>query len=319
MGSRGVGTMKFLILGAGALGGYYGGLLLKGGANVTFLARPKTAARLKKNGLKMRLENENFQTPVKVITADKTDTKYDVIILTCKSYDLQEAIEVITPALGTQSAVLPILNGINHIDILQDRFGPNRLLGGVTQFLVNQADDGTILPTSHGSGGQKTYFGEIVGGTSERSRAILNVMRKTMPDVELSEEILKELWNKFSGAASSFAVASLLQVRAGKVAATSAGQNVVSTIFDECAAICEAEGYPPPAFLRKVLVHDLWGKQNSDYGPSLLADIENMRPTEGVDIVGDLVSRGKKHKVHTPLLEAALCRLQLYELDLVGQ
>ena len=305
--------MRFLILGAGALGGYYGGLLLKGGADVTFLVRPKTRARLSKTGLKMNLEDETFHAAVETIQAGQIQGAYDVIILTCKSYDLEAAIEAISPAMGPKSAVLPILNGVNHIDILSEKFGPERTLGGVTQFLVNQSKDGTISPTFHGSGGQKTLFGELNGKISERCVAILHHMKKTMPDATITEDIMGELWKKLSGAGPSFAVASLLQVRAGRVATTDSGRSVVAGIFNECAAICTSEGYPPPDGVRDVLVHDLWGQVNSNYGPALLADIENMRPTEGEHVVGDLVRRGKKYGIHTPLMEAALCRLQIYD------
>lgn len=308
--------MKFLILGAGALGGYYGGMLIKGGADVTFLLRPKTAAKLDKFGLKLRLKNGDFQPPIKIITPDMQKNQYDIIFLTCKAYDVKGAINSIAPSVGPKTAVLPILNGINHIDMLAERFGAHSILGGVTQFLVNQADDGTILPTLHGSGGQKTLFGEMLSGTSQRCASILDEMKKTMPDTAISDNILKKLWAKISGAGASFAVASLLHARAGKVAAAPAGHNVVAGIFDECAAICLAEGYPPPDGMRNVLLNDLWGKINSDYGPSLLADIENGQPTEGEHVIGDLVRRAKKFKLKTPLLEASLCRIQIYERGL---
>jgi 2-dehydropantoate 2-reductase len=222
----------------------------------------------------------------------------------------------IAPAVGPKTAVLPILNGVNHIDMLAERFGAHSIVGGVTQFLVNQADDGTIQETLHGAGGQKTILGEILSGASQRCASILHEMKKTMPDTAISDNILKELWAKISGAGASFAVASLLHARAGKVAAASAGNNVVAGIFEECAAICLAEGYPPPDGTRDMLLNDLWGKRNSDYGPSLLADIENGRPTEGEHVVGDLVRRPKKFKIKIPLLEACLCRIQIYESEL---
>ena len=120
--------MRFLILGAGSLGGYYGGLLQKGGADVTFLVRPKTANRLSKKGIRISLEDGYYNAPVKIVTADMIDTKFDVIFLTCKAYDLETAIKSIEPGVGNQSVILPILNGVNHIDILIDRFGSDYIL-----------------------------------------------------------------------------------------------------------------------------------------------------------------------------------------------
>ena len=127
--------MRFLVLGAGALGGYYGGLLHKGGADVTFLLRPNTARRLTSNGLRIKLEDGLYTAPVKIKTTHDLSESFDVIILTCKSYDLDDALEAISPAVGSESAILPILNGVNHIELLADRFGEEKILGGVTQFL----------------------------------------------------------------------------------------------------------------------------------------------------------------------------------------
>ena len=308
--------MKFLILGAGALGGYYGGLLQKGGADVTFLVRPPKADQLRNDGIRIKLEDSYYNAPVKITTSNTIDEEFDVIFLTCKAYDLEASIKSITPAVGSRSAVLPILNGVNHIDILIEHFGTDRVLAGVTQFLVNQDRDGTIRPTLHGSGGQKTIFGEIRGGGSKRWDGILEAMKINMPDTSISNNILKEIWAKLSGAGPSFAVASLLQARAGQVANTTTSVSVVENIFNESSAICSAEGYPASKDMKDIIVNDLWGKKGSNYGPSILADIENGRKTEGDHVIADLVRRGKKHNLKIPLLEAALCKIELYENNL---
>lgn len=308
--------MKFLILGAGALGGYYGGLLQKGGADVTFLVRPPKADQLRNDGIRIKLEDSYYNAPVKITTSNTIDEEFDVIFLTCKAYDLEASIKSITPAVGSRSAVLPILNGVNHIDILIEHFGTDRVLAGVTQFLVNQDRDGTIRPTLHGSGGQKTILGEIRGGGSKRCDGILEAMKINMPDTSISNNILKEIWAKLSGAGPSFAVASLLQARAGQVANTTTSVSVVENIFNESSAICSAEGYPASKDMKDIIVNDLWGKKGSNYGPSILADIENGRKTEGDHVIADLVRRGKKHNLKIPLLEAALCKIELYENNL---
>ena len=220
--------------------------------------------------------------------------------------------------MGSQTAILPILNGVNHIDMLIERFNIKNILGGVTQFLVNQDKEGTIIPTYHGAGGQKTVFGEVQGGISNRCIKILEKMKIYMPDASISEDIMSELWMKVSGAGPSFAVAALLQKRAGKVAETNMGSAVVSRVYQESSAICEAEGYPPPTDMRSILVENLWGKIGSDYGPSILSDIESGRRTEGKHVIGDLVKRGRKHNLSLPLLEAALCKIELYENALLA-
>lgn len=308
--------MKILILGAGALGGYYGGLLQKGGADVTFLVRPQTAERLRKEGLRIRLQQGWYESPVKTITRKATSDIFDVIFVTCKAFDLEGAMQAIEPMVGSQTAIFPILNGIKHIDILATYFGQDHILGGVTQFLVNQDKDGSILPTFHGAGGQRTVFGEINGQESERCLTLLKIMKKNMPDTTITAKIVEELWGKFIGAGASFSVASLLQARAGRVAATEIGRRVVERVYDETMSVCAAEGYPRPEAMKINFLDNLWIKKGSDYGPSLLADIENFRKTEGEHVVGDLVKRGQKHNLEIPLLEAALCKIELYENNL---
>ena len=128
--------MRFLIVGAGALDGYYGGMLVKGGADVTFLVRPARAAQLAERGLVIKRADGEFKTPVKTVTAGAIDGPYDVVLVTCKAYDLDEAIHDFASALSPNGAVLPVLNGINHIALLSDRLGAGRVLGGVTFFSV---------------------------------------------------------------------------------------------------------------------------------------------------------------------------------------
>jgi 2-dehydropantoate 2-reductase len=303
-------VMRSLIVGAGALGGYYGGMLLRGGADVTFLVRPRRAAILAEHGLVIRLPDGEFRTPVKTVSAGTIDGQYDVVFLACKAYDLAVAIDDFAPALSPEGAVLPVLNGINHIAVLSDRLGPGRVLGGVTQFLVNQTPDGDIVPTIHGTGA--TLFGELTGERTPRCEKILAALAAGGAGCTLSETILAEMWLKFCGAGASFAVAGLLQVRAREVASAPAGTSIVTTMYDECAGICTAEGYPPPDWLRDFFIQ-MWCKQDSDYSPSLQADIENSRPTEGDPVVGDLVRRADRLGLDAPTVRAAQCRLQIYE------
>jgi len=244
------------------------------------------------------------------VSADTIDGRYDVVFLACKAYDLEAAIDDFAPALSPEGPVLPVLNGINHIAVLSDRLRTERVLGGVTMFLVNQTPEGEIIPTSHAAGG--TLFGELTGERTPRCEKILAALGAGEVKCTLSETILAGMWGKFCGAGASFAVAGLLQARAGEVAAARAGARIVAMTFDECARICSAEGYPPPDWLRDVFIQ-MWCKPASDYGPSLLADIENSRPTEGEHVVGDLVCRADRLGLDAPMVRAALCNLQIYE------
>ncbi len=122
--------MRYLVLGAGALGGYFGGMLLKGGADVTFLVRPARAAQLRRDGLVVKTQDGGeLRIQAKTIQQGQVDGPYDVVLLCCKAYDLDGAMAAIAPAMGDQSVILPLLNGVRHIDALTERFGPERADG----------------------------------------------------------------------------------------------------------------------------------------------------------------------------------------------
>src|SRR5216684_2721031 len=124
--------MRYLVLGAGAIGGYFGGMLLRGDADLSFLVRPKRAARLADRGLVVKTPGGDIECPVRTMPSGEVDGQYDVVLLACKAYDLDSAMEAIAPALGGESVILPFQNGIKHISILVDRFGLQRVLAGKT-------------------------------------------------------------------------------------------------------------------------------------------------------------------------------------------
>jgi 2-dehydropantoate 2-reductase len=302
--------MRILVVGAGALGGYYGGMLLKGGADVTFLVRPRRAAQLAERGLIIRTPDSEFATAVKTVGAEAVGGPYDVAFLTCKAFDLDGAIADFSPALAVDGAVLPVLNGINHIATLSDRLGAQRVLGGVVIFLASVTPEGDIAIPGYGTG--QTLFGELTGERSARCEAIRAALAAGGVESNVSNDILGEMWGKFCAMAASAAIATLTRARAGEVAATTAGASFAAAAVVECARIGAAEGRPPAPPMMDI-VRGLWGQIGSTYGPSILFDIENGRPTEGEHIIGDLVRRADRLAVEAPILRAALCSLQVYE------
>lgn len=302
--------MRFLIVGAGALGGYYGGMLLKGGADVTFLVRPRRAAQLAERGLVVRTPEGEFRTPVKTVQAGAARGPYDVAILTCKAYDLDGAIDDFAPALAADGVVLPVLNGIRHIDVLGERLGAGRVLGGVVIFLVTVAPGGEIAVPGHGA--RQTSFGELTGERSARCEAIQAALAAGGVASTVSDDIVAEMWAKFCGMATNATISTLMRARAGAIAAAPSAAAFVAAVFDECARITTAEGCPPAAWIKPVIA-EMYSEIGSDYGPSTLHDMESGRPTEGEHIIGDLVRRAERHGIAAPVLLAALCNLQIYE------
>src|SRR5215470_17416960 len=154
--------MRFLMVGAGAIGGYFGGRLLEAGRDVTFLVRPGRAARLAANGLVLTSPagDASLPSPPTVLAPELRDA-FDVVILTCKAFDLDAAIESVAPAVGPDTAVVPLLNGMRHLDELDARFGPARVLGGACFISARLDDAGRVV---HASDFHRLAFGERSGG-----------------------------------------------------------------------------------------------------------------------------------------------------------
>jgi 2-dehydropantoate 2-reductase len=304
--------MRYLVLGAGALGGFFGGKLIRGGADVTFLVRPARAAQLQRNGLVVKSQDGEIRTQVKTIQQGQVDGTYDVVLLCCKAYDLNGAIGAIAPAIGDQSVVLPLLNGARHIDVLTETFGQQRVLGGLTIINAALMPDGTIQQSELRI--NITAIGELDGRLSSRCTAIKTALDAGGIPVQVSENIIAGMWMKFFGFACNATIASLSRSRAGAIARAGAGAPFVSAVIEECTREVTAEGYPPPSD-KTGLIRGLSSQSGSTYGPSLLIDMEDGRTTEGEHTIGDLVERATRRGVSAPLLNAALCNLQAYEIN----
>jgi len=302
--------MRVLVLGAGALGGYFGAMLLRGGADVAFLVRPRRAAQLADRGLVVRTPTEAIEQRVKTVLAGQVDGHYDCVFLACKAYDLDSAIEAIAPAVGDGTAILPVLNGINHIALLSERFGAAHVLGGMTIVAATLTPEGDIIRQV---GTPETMvFGELTGAGEPRCEAIRNALVAGGIPGRISDQIIAEMWTKFAGFASNALIATLTRGHTGEIAATSAGTGFVSAAFDECALVTTAEGFPPASTIRDLIL-EIHTRVGSTLAPSILADLEAGRCTEGEHVLGDLLRRAELHGLEVPLIRAAVCSLQVHE------
>jgi 2-dehydropantoate 2-reductase len=225
--------MRYLVLGAGALGGYFGGMLLKGGADVTFLVRPARAAQLRRDGLVVKTQDGGeLRIQAKTIQQGQVDGPYDVVLLCCKAYDLDGAMAAIAPAMGEQSVILPLLNGVRHIDALTERFGPGRVLGGLTVINAALMADGTIQQSQVRI--NLHAIGEFDGRTSPRCTAIKTALEAGGIPIQVSDSILAGMWMKFFGFACNATIATLTRSRAGTIARSACGASFVSAVIEEC-------------------------------------------------------------------------------------
>src|ERR1700744_3610245 len=162
--------MRVLVVGAGAIGGYFGGRLLEAGRDVTFLVRPKRASELASAGLVIKSPNGDvtLKNPP-TVQADRLAEKFDVVLLSCKAFDLEDAIQSFAPAVGPQTAIIPLLNGMRHLDVLEAKFGRDRVLGGLCAIAVTLNDKREVVQLQPM---QSLTFGERDGKKSDRVATI---------------------------------------------------------------------------------------------------------------------------------------------------
>ncbi|MCR6630809.1 MAG: 2-dehydropantoate 2-reductase [Magnetospirillum sp.] len=301
--------MRILVLGAGATGGYFGGRLAQSGADVTFLVRPARAEALARTGLVIRSPDGVDKVMVRTVTAETLDGPYDVVVLSCKAYGLDEAIAAITPAVGSDSVVVPLLNGLGHYQALDAAFGPERVLGGLCHIVASVGPEGEIIRATPM---QRLTFGERAGGMSRRVEALAEVCAKAAFETVASPEVIQAAWEKFSFLAALAAGTCLMRASIGVIMAAG-GEAFMRGLYDECAAVAASAGHAPSDKARgealALLVED-----KSAATASMLRDLEAGRPTEGDHILGDMVRRGAAAGVATPLLGTALTHVKAYEI-----
>lgn len=302
--------MKTLVLGAGAVGGYYGGRLVEAGADVTFLVRPARAELLRKNGLKIVSESGNFEGKnLKII--ESADSHYDLIILTCKAWDLDNAMNSIAPAVGPTSAVLPLLNGMSHLAKMKDKFGAQRVIGGLCIISSTLDSDGTILHLNDKHG---IKYGELDGPATDRINAIDEMFKPAICVSKKSDEIIADMWEKWVMISSLAALTTLFGASIGEIASSPYGDKIAEEIYKECLAIANAHGFKPSEAFGERL-----RDKSSTLKASMCRDMENNNPIEADQIIGDLVRKAEDKNVSVPYLETVYCNLKVYELKRAAQ
>lgn len=303
--------MRILVLGAGGTGGYFGGRLAQAGVDVTFLVRPARAAQLEAGGLIIRSPLGDAQLTVRHLTADQLPdaAPFDLILLSCKAYDLQSSIEAIALAMGEHTTLLPILNGLRHYEALDQRFGAARVLGGLCFISVTKPASGEVL---HLGKPASVTFGERSGEPqSERCTAIAAAFAKAGVEHKHSLTIEQDIWIKYSFLAALAAGTCLMRASVGTIVACDGGRDFMERLYGECVAVAAASGSPIPSAAQTQAIENLT-REGSSVTASMLRDLESGRPIEGGHIVGDMLKRAHTAGIAASLLGAAWCHLQAY-------
>lgn len=306
--------MRILILGAGGTGGYFGARLASSGADVTFLLRPPRAELIRRNGLQIRSPLGDMLCPVQVVTADELATGagqsgFDLILLSCKAYDLDTAMEAIAAAVGPRTRILPILNGLRHYPALEARFDAERILGGLCFVNATLNAQGEVV---HLDPVARLSFGERQGRpTSACLHTLAELCRKAGFEHRLSPRIELDAWSKYAYLCSIAASTCLLRGSTGQILASDGGETFLRGIYAECLAVAAAEGEVLPESVRSAAM-DLLLRQGSNQTSSMYRDLVAGRDVEALQIVGDMVQRASRAGLPVVRLEAAWLHLQVY-------
>jgi 2-dehydropantoate 2-reductase len=303
--------MRILVIGAGATGGYFGGRLLESGQDVSFLVRERRAAQLAEHGLVIRSSFGDATLPhPPTVQAGELREAFDLILLSCKAYHLPQVIEDMAPAVGPHTAILPVLNGMRHLDLLDARFGPARVLGGQCVIAATLDAQGNVrhLNQSH-----SVTFGERDGSRSERVERVLESMSKAKFEPRLSTTILQDMWDKWVFLASLAGITCLMRAPVGDIVAAQGGEQATLQLLDDCRSVAARNGHEPSeavmARARGVLT-----EKGSALSASMMRDLEQGGPIEADHVVGDLLERSGASPGELAMLRTAYAHLKAYEV-----
>ena len=300
--------MKILVLGAGGVGGYFGGRMVQKGADLTFLVRPKRGEALGREGLRIASKFGDAKVQVQWLTQDRVKAEFDLAIFTAKAYDLAGAIDAIAPAIGARGCVLPLLNGMAHLDALDARFTRARVLGGVAYIAATLAADGEVRHLND--------FHRIVFGPRDPAQArvcadLSAALQGVNFDWKQDPAVEQAMWDKWVLLATLAGITSLMRAPVGDIVATGAGERLTLALLAECAAVAKAQGFATP---EKVLENyrGMLTQKGSGFTASMLRDMESGGQTEGDHILGSMLKLAREGALPSLMLEVAATHLEAY-------
>ena len=307
--------MRILVVGAGATGGYFGGRLLQHGRDVTFLVHSARAATLAQTGLVIHSPEGNVTVPSpSTVRAFDLHAPYDLILLSCKAYGLASAMTDFAPAVGPQTAILPLLNGMQHLDLLDQRFGAMHVLGGRCMIAATLDEDGAIqhLNRTHG-----LTFGERdAGAPPTRMQAITAALSDAGFDARPSASILQDMWDKWLFLTALAGITCLMRASVGAIVAAPGGEAAALALLEECRAVAARAGHAPSD---RTLEHarSILTEAGSTLTASMLRDVQDGHAVEADHIVGDMLARADAAPEARALLTLVYANLKAYEASRV--
>jgi len=304
--------MKVLFLGAGAVGGYFGGRLAQAGADVTFLVRPQRAQKLARAGLVIKSPLGDAQISVRTVLQEAVRPDYDLAILSCKAYDLDASIASLAGAMGPNTLLLPLLNGMAQLARLEQAYGGARVLGGTCYIASTLDADGSIRHLSKFQGitcgpraGNHAYAGALL-------QELAQAYAGGSVEYKVSADIEQDMWEKFVLLASLAALTCLMRATVGEILSAGDGESLMREALSACVAAAGAAGHAPRAESLQRTESMLFAR-GSAFTASMLRDLEAGGRVEADHIVGDMLRHARAAGADVRVLAAAYCHLQAYE------
>ena len=303
--------MNILVQGAGALGAYFGGRLLESGQNVSFFVREKRAAQLIKEGLKINSPEGNFESKdVTVYTSPEQVKNIDLVILAVKGYHLDQVIPQVQAIVQQTGAfVLPLLNGMEHLERLQEAVGKEKVIGGFASIIATLNAQGHV---EHTSGGSAIKFGVLHNEQTEICEQLEEIHHHVKTNLLREENILKHMWKKYIFITALSGITSAMQLPAGFIASTEATFTVAKKVIYEMSMLAKQEGISLAEQEVEMMANNLKGFKK-DATSSMHQDMRKGLPLEVEHLHGGALRLAVKHHVTVPVIETLYGILKPYE------
>ncbi|TPV46732.1 ketopantoate reductase family protein [Bacillus dicomae] len=279
------------------------------GEDVTFLVRSRRKQQIEEKGLVIRSINGDFSFQPNLITKEDQTAPFDVILFSTKAYHLNEAIQDLKPFVGENTVIIPLLNGIAHLSLLQKEFGEEKVIGGLCFIETTLNDQGEIVQTSAAN---RLVFGEIKLQDSERIQRIAKAFAGTKASFVLSENITQDMWHKYLFITVMSGVTTLMRAPIGPIRESEGGHDFIQNLFEECMQIMRYIGAPVKYDITEEHMKTI-DKISYDMKSSMQRDMEKGSFIEGKHLQGYLLNVAEKNSIEAPLLGAVYQNLKVYE------
>ena len=306
-------ALRIAVVGAGALGAYFAGRLAHSGADVRLIARGRQLEALRSAPLSVESINGSFEVPVAATDRFGEVEPCDAVLLCVKTYHLEELAPRLGELMGDDAALLPVQNGVAHIELLQDAVGERRVLGGAAFIFATVTEPGRVV---HSAGPGSIVFGELDGRPSERARRLAAVLEHAGIGVELVDDIKKRMWAKFAYICAHAGTTAAARLSIGAIRSSPPAWRMFRRLLEEVAELALAEGVELDTAAIDGLL-ELAQSLAPDSTSSMYNDLVAGRTTELESLHGFAVRRASEHGIELPTNEAvyALLSAQAAQVD----